>query len=248
MPEVDSPVPRDFSDADTQFLRVYANLLAAAVERNRMLAELRKRADEKERLLRELQHRVKNNLQTVLGMVRRSVRRADSPRTADALRSIGDGIEALRMVHEKIYRSAESLDETCLGTYLADLVTSLLDFHGRAVATRVKLVTEIERIDVPADVAVPFGLIASEFVTNSLKYAFASRRGRIGIQVELSDDTKLRVILWDDGPGRPPEPTRSTGIGVINGLARQVGGTAVWHSDGGTRLTVDLRKPATRKS
>jgi GAF domain-containing protein len=39
--QVDSRTPREFTEEDTDFLRVYANLLAAAVERLRVLAQTR---------------------------------------------------------------------------------------------------------------------------------------------------------------------------------------------------------------
>src|SRR5947199_366274 len=68
--EVDSREPRRFTGTDTDFLRTYANLLAEAIERVRVLRELRSAVADKERLLRELQHRVKNNLQTVTSLVR----------------------------------------------------------------------------------------------------------------------------------------------------------------------------------
>ena len=223
--EVDSREPRRFTDEDTQFLRSYANLLAAAVERLRIVAELRARVDDKERLLRELQHRVKNNLQTVMTLVSRGIRRARHPEAAAALRSIGDGIEALRMVHDKIYRDGEGLDQTCLGTYLAELAASLLAFHGKEVSSRIRLVSDIERLHVSSDMAVPFGLITSEFITNSLKYAFGDGAGVIGLRVEAGSGD-VRVTLWDDGMGLPDaRPGGGTGVSLIEGLARQVGAT-----------------------
>ncbi len=116
--QVDSCTPRAFTDTDIQFLRGYANLLASAVERLRIVRELRDRAEEKERLLRELQHRVKNNLQTVMNLVSLRVRRARTPEVAQELRAVGDGIEALRLVPDKIYSANDGMDRTCLGTYL----------------------------------------------------------------------------------------------------------------------------------
>src|SRR4051812_39213916 len=68
--EVDSRRPRRFTGTDTDFLRTYANLLAEAIERVRVLRELRTAVADKGRLLRELQHRVKNNLQMVTSLVR----------------------------------------------------------------------------------------------------------------------------------------------------------------------------------
>jgi two-component sensor histidine kinase len=114
----------------------------------------------------------------------------------EVARAVGDGIEALRMVHKKIYRTADGLDYTCLGTYLADLAASLLAFHGGVVVTKVRLVSEIQNINVPAEIAIPFGLIASEFITNSLNYAFGGGRGRIGLQIEETEGNGSCPLAW----------------------------------------------------
>ena len=238
--QVDSREPRSFTNDDIQFLRNYANLLAAAVERLRIMAELRNRADEKERLLEELQHRVKNNLQTVMTLVGRATRRADHPEAISALRGIGDGIEALRLIHSKIYSTEGGIDRTCLGTYLAELAASLLAFHGKEVAARIRLASDIERLDVASDTAIPLGLIASEFITNSLKYAFGDAPGTIGLRVENIGQSQVRVTLWDDGRGLAVERPRGTGMGLIEGLARQVGATVAWSGDIGTRLVLSM--------
>ena len=63
--EVDSRRPREFSEFDIDFLRSYANLLGAAIERLRVVEELRKTVKDKDLLLNELNHRVKNTLATV---------------------------------------------------------------------------------------------------------------------------------------------------------------------------------------
>ena len=239
--QVDSREPRVFTDADTQFLRSYANLLAAAVERLRMLAELRQRAEENERLLQELQHRVKNNLQTAMTLIGRAVRRARHPEAVAALRGIGDGIEALRLVHESIYRAGAGTDAVCLGTYLAELAASLLAFHGKDVQARIRLVSDTERVGTTADAAIPIGLITSEFITNSLKYAFEDGSGTIGLRVEDAGAGLVCVALWDDGKGLPDARPGGTGISLIAGLARQVGATVSWSGSQGTRLELRLR-------
>ena len=232
--QVGSRVPRAFTEADTRFLRGYANLLAAAVERLHILAELRERAEEKERLLQELQHRMKNNLQTLMTLVARGIRSARHPEAAAALRSIGDGIEALRLVHETIYRGGTGMG-ACLGTYLAELAASVLAFQGRDVQSRVRLVSDVERIEVSPDTAIPVGLITSEFLTNSLKYAFDDEPGTIGLRVDAAGPGLARVTLWDDGKGLPEVRSGGAGMGLINGLARQVGATASWSGGLGTQ-------------
>jgi len=242
--QVDSRGVREFSPAETQFLRNYANLLAAAVERLRVVSELRARAEDSQRLLLELQHRVKNNLQTVMNLVTMRVRRAKSPEAVSELHAIGDGIEALRLVHDNIYRNADSMDRTCLGTYLGELAASLLRFHGKEVAARVRLMADVEQLDVPPDIAIPLGLVTSEFMTNSLKYAFGDRGGAIGVRVRRSGPDLAHVALWDDGAGLPRRSSRGTGLRLIEGLVGQLKGEAAWETQGGTRLDITVPVPA----
>jgi len=242
--QIDSRTPRAFTDADVQFLRSYANLLASAVERLRIVRELRDRAEEKDRLLRELQHRVKNNLQTVMNLVTLRVRRARTPEVAQELRAIGDGIEALRLVHDKIYSANAGMDRTCLGTYLGELAASLLRFHGKEVSTKVKLVADVERLEVHPDCAVPLGLVTSEFVTNSLKYAFGNGCGVIGVRVERTEPEMARVTFWDDGGGLPVDYSGGTGLRLIEGLVQQVKGTPTWDRTQGTKLVITMPVPS----
>ncbi len=179
--EVDSHSPRQFSDDDIAFLRTYANLVASAVERLRTVDELRARADEKERLLREVQHRVKNNLQVIMSLVRVQASRATLPDAEQALTAIGHRIETLRLVHDRLY-AAGGIDRLDLGPYLTELAASLLQFHGEE-ASSVQLEFEVGSLSVSPETAVPVGIIVTEFVTNSLKYAFDEGQGSIGIRL-----------------------------------------------------------------
>jgi two-component sensor histidine kinase len=237
--EVDSRAPRRFTEADTDFLRTYANLLADAIERIRILRELRSAVADKDRLLRELQHRVKNNLQLVTSFVRLQERRAWSVEARRELRAVGHRIETLSLVYEKLYAAGE-VGRVDLGTYLRELEASLLRLHAEETPW-VRLHLAVESLTVPLDKAVPLGLIANEFVTNSFKHAFAGEPGTVGLELARSDTgggASLR--LWDDGRGLPREPKAGTGLALIEGFVRQLGGRAVWEVDHGTRLTIEF--------
>jgi two-component sensor histidine kinase len=236
--EVDSRRPRRFTETDTDFLRTYANLLAEAIERVRVLRELRSAVADRERLLRELQHRVKNNLQTVTSLVRLQERRSGSAEARRELRSVGRRIETLSLVYEKLYAAGE-VERVDLGTYLGELGASLLRLHAEE-APGVRLRTEVESLVVPVDKAVPLGLIANEFVTNSFKYAFRGEPGTIALELGRSDTGKACLRLWDDGQGMPQDHKAGTGLALIEGFVRQIGGTAAWEVEGGTRLTVEF--------
>jgi two-component sensor histidine kinase len=236
--EVDSREPRQFTGTDTDFLRTYANLLADAIERVRVLRALHAAVADKERLLRELQHRVKNNLQMVASLVRLQERRARSAEARRELLAVGRRIGTLGLVYDKLYAAGE-VERVDLGTYLGELGAGLLRLHAEE-APRVHLRLDIASLVVPLDKAVPLGLIANEFVTNSFKYAFEGEPGTIGLELGRSDAGKARLRLWDDGKGLPRDHQAGTGLLLVDGFARQVGGRAEWEVDGGTRLTVEF--------
>jgi two-component sensor histidine kinase len=237
--EVDSRRPRRFTETDTDFLRTYANLLADVIERSRILHELRSAVADKERLLRELQHRVKNNLQMVTSLVRLQERRTHSAEVRRELSLVGRRVETLSLVYEKLYATGE-IEHVDLGTYLGELGANLLQLHAEE-APGIRLRTDVESLVVPLDKAVPLGMIVNEFVTNSFKYAFAGEPGAIGLELGRSATDKACLRLWDDGKGLPPERgARGTGLSLIEGFVRQIGGSASWEADGGTRLTVEF--------
>ena len=237
--EVDSREPRRFTETDTDFLRTYANLLAEAIERIRVLRELRSAVADRGRLLRELQHRVKNNLQMVTSLVRLQERRSRSAEARRELRSVGRRIETLSLVYEKLYAAGE-VERVDLGTYLGELGATLLRLHA-GEAPGVHLRIEVESLVVPLDKALPLGLTANEFVTNSFKYAFEGEPGTIGLELGRSGAGRARLRLWDDGRGMAREPEAAgTGLPLIEGFVRQIGGTAAWEVEGGTRLTVEF--------
>jgi two-component sensor histidine kinase len=238
--EVDSKTPSRFTEDDIHFLRAYANLIASAVERLRIIGDLRRKAEEKAHLLKELQHRVRNNLQAMIGLVRLEQRRAQSAEAAAPLEAIGERIGALALVHEQLYGSGE-VPRLSLGNYLSTLSASLLRFRAPDVG-KVRLVFEVREIPIEPERALPLGLIVNEFIVNSVKHAFEHGEGTIGIRLEDSPPGTARLTLWDDGRGLPQDPRGGLGMELISGFAQQIGGEVEWNSDGGTRLTVTINR------
>lgn len=247
--QVDAREPRPFGEDEVAFLQTYANMLASTVSRLRAAAELRRRAEDNERLLRELQHRVKNNLQVMVGLVEVQARRAHAAPARTALRAVGRRIEALRLLHEKLHLTSE-VDRVELGDYLGQVAAGLLRFHEDEAA-RIRLVLEVERgIVTTPDAAAPLGLLVNEFVTNSLKHAFRGGPGTVGVRLEPIA-AGARLELSDDGRGLPPRSAAGdhtsggAGMRMIGSLARQLGATPEWGAgqDGrGARLTVTVRR------
>lgn len=239
--EVDCTEPRQFTADDTDFLRTYASLLAVVVERRKANIALRQRAEENERLLKELQHRTKNNLQILTALIHFQARGSDEPAARDALTKVGHRVNALNLVHEKLYLSAQ-VDRIELGAHLRDIAQSLLRLQ--ADGTSVRLVDDTESVECSADLAVSLGLVVNEFVTNSLKYAFGADGGTVGIEMKRQPDGSLRLVLWDDGKGIASENAGGgSGMKLIESLARPVARELAWSNGPGARLTLVVEQP-----
>ncbi|WP_165838664.1 sensor histidine kinase [Roseicella frigidaeris] len=238
--EVDSREARRFTEDEVAFLQSYANMLAAAVGRLRAGDELRARTSEVERLFRELQHRVKNNLQVIIGLMQLQARRAGTPETLEALRVVRQRVDALRLLHDKFYFAGD-VDRVDLGAYLSELAGTLLRFHEDG-QRQVRLVLEMRSQFVPPEQAAPLGLIAHEFVANSLKHAFDGTEGSIGLRLEPARGGEVRLTLWDDGRGLSGAPSAGTGMRLMDRLAQQLSARIIWAGSGrGTRLTLLFR-------
>ena len=76
--------------------------------------------------------------------------------------------------------------------------------------------------DVPADVAVPIGIIVNELVTNSLKYAFPHEQSGT-ISVKFHQDGEYIVTVEDNGVGCDTEP-KGLGTTLVQLMANQLHG------------------------
>lgn len=205
----------------------------------RLLEEAQKSAESRGQLLREAHHRTKNNLQMVLAMIRsKAAELGDAP----GLRDIEKRLLALAQVHDLLYNSNDDSSLIDLGEFLRAICTnpSIVPPESGIAVT-----CEVEPLDMDVAEAVPVALIAVEVLTNSLKYGFPDgRAGRIEISLKRLDDS-VRVSIGDNGVGLPPEKgrKRTSGLRLIEGLARQLRARLEISTDRGTRFDLHLPIP-----
>lgn len=237
--EVDSRRPRVFDDEDIAFLRNYANLIAAAVERLRTQGRMQQSARQHRILARELAHRVKN----VLSLVQ-----AIASQTSVEGRTARDYRDALiSRVHA--LGQAESVigDEGEQSVRLGSLAERLLTpYRG----DRAKEVTVSgPRVMLNARQARMVGLALHELATNAAKYGVLSvPGGRLRVLWETSGERGApRVELsWSESGGPAVRPPPGAGFGsrllehVVSG---ELGGQAELRFDPGG-VTYRLSFPA----
>lgn len=198
----------------------------------RIAASLR----EKEVLLREVHHRVKNNLASIISLLSLQADQTSNPEIITALADCRDRIKSMALIHEKIYRS-ENFAQIELKGYVESLGKRLL-LALNSSDGGVRLIYDLEDINLELDQAIPFGLILNELLTNAFKYAFPSGHGIIRVKVHRTDEREIELIVHDDGIGiHEHENIRdfeSLGLSIVTNLTEnQLEGILEFYNDNG---------------
>ncbi|MBK9192937.1 MAG: sensor histidine kinase [Crocinitomicaceae bacterium] len=135
-------------------------------------AELSYINEEKTVMMKEIHHRVKNNLQVVMSILRLQSNEVDDEKTRYHLTDSVQRISAMAMIHEKMYQS-ESLSKIDLKVYLKSLVDDLIRSYANKTTIKVQIESDLDRIE-PKSI-VPVALIFNELVSNSIKHAFGKK-------------------------------------------------------------------------
>ena len=197
--------------------------------REAALVEANERADF---LMKEIHHRVKNNLQTVMSLVR--LERLP----AEAKGALLGRIAAMAAVHQEIY-SVGADDTIPARRYLIGVIENGM----RSYDWPVTLETEIADLRLPGERAMQLGMLVNEVVSNAYKHAFRERRaGRLTVRLGPADDAGwLRLRVCDDGPGYDCGVTEEQmGSRLVEAFAVQLGGRIRRENHGGHCITVDF--------
>lgn len=219
-------------------------------ERRRAEEQIKSSLEEKKILLKEIHHRVKNNLQVVISLLRLQSGKIKDKKYVDMLKESQDRIKSMALIHEKLYQSKDFANIDFDG-YVKALVNSLFVSHG-AHPDRIASKIETKDISLGLDYAIPCGLIINELISNSFKYAFPNEReGEIRIGLQEMGENEVELTVSDNGIGIPEEldfgAIESLGLDLVKVLAEhQLGGKIELKRAGGTsfsfRFTVKTDK------
>jgi len=194
-------------------------------EYSQAMEQLHTTLREREVLLKEIHHRVKNNLQVMASLLRLQARAISDQRLQEVFRESQHRIQAMALVHEQLY-ATESFARIDSVSYLRALASGIVRAYAPGDG-RVQLhCTGDEPVPLALDLAVPLGLIVTELVSNSAKYAFPEAYpGTIQLDIHSQHDT-LTVSVGDNGVGLPMQfdlnGAPSLGLQIVRSLTRQI--------------------------
>lgn len=238
--EVDSREEGEFGTADLSFLTGFANLIGVAVERKTAQSQLEKAVLHQELLTREASHRVKNSLAMVTSLIAMQSGRTTNQDVKDALQDVQLRISAIGKAHDQLWRH-EQVGMVDLGDLLSSICERL-----QVQQEGIKLRLKCDQLSLEADRAIPVGLLATELITNAVKYAYPDGAGHVDISV-IADKWSIGISVSDTGIGVDPEwsldnaSSNSLGRQMIISLTEQLGGKIETVRDNG--LTVNITIP-----
>ena len=233
-------VPLNAADGSVNALGVSADITA----RKHAEQITQNSLHEKEVLLREIHHRVKNNLQIIISLLKMQARFVFDERDLEIFNKSRSRVETMSLIHEKLYKSKD-ISKIEMGSYLRDLTSHILNSYKLSSGC-ISVEVDTGNITLGIDTAIPCGLIVNELFTNIIKHAFpGGQKGEIFVVMKKSGDI-LFLDVHDNGTGIPGsfnfKDNDSLGFHLVETLVRQIDGKLLLHNDKGTKFNIEFRE------
>ncbi len=218
--------------AVTSFISVAIVYLLSGISRS--LGEERALSRERGVLIGEIHHRVKNNLQTMVSLLRLQGAESNEEATVRALARAEVRVMAMAAAHEQMHgpRPVEEVDVRLLAERITGEAVRLMQARTR---------TEVrgEPIHVPMASAVTLSLLVAELVVGTLSHAPADRDG-VPLVVEL-ENAGRSIRIHVSGPRTAASDQALAGRDIVDALAANLAASLDSRvADGTVRHTVEL--------
>jgi two-component sensor histidine kinase len=194
---------------------------------------------EKVALLEEMHHRVKNNLQLLYSLASLQLPTITDEKARELWEKNLIQLKAITLVNEKLYHT-----EGVTKIDLKDFITEI-EQHFNAIQNGVHNIIFQKSIPnnltVSSEFAVPFGLILSELIVNSYKYAFENKeKPFVGIHITKTE--KKGIVFNYDDSGKVSDLSvilnkKEGGASIIRDLVRQLKGTMTVNNEPSLQYT-----------
>ena len=186
-------------------------------------ATLRKELDDKKSLIEEVHHRVKNNLAVLSSIINLQQDQVTGEEASSVLSIVRGRVNSMALVYQQLL-GANEYAALPFNDYIEGILAYHQSGHSRQSGNAVRE-QHLEPITVGFDIAVPFGLIVNELLSNAFRHG-VSTRYPASILVELTRDEESIVFkVQDNGDGMREGTDEGTGLLLVRALCTQLHGT-----------------------
>lgn len=193
----------------------------------------------KELLVKEVHHRVKNNLQMILSIIRLQNDEIEDKQVSQKFVDLESRINAISKTYSMLLEK-DNLEEIDMQEYIDAL---LADVHNifEIQEQHISIKTDIDA-HIPLRQCVYIGLIVNELVSNAYKYAFDSEGGTIAVSLHQEGDYSI-LIIEDNGKGFVIDKRSKTlGLKLVHTLVyKQLGAQMEADTKNRTKYTIRFK-------
>lgn len=178
---------------------------------------------EKTVMLKEIHHRVKNNLQVIISLLRLQMREIHHQESLDKFSESINRVLTMALIHEKMYQS-EELSNVDLEQYFNSLSKDLIASYQIERPVEIELHFDVKTVGLKS--IVPLALIFNELFSNSIKHAFTGQTTpKISVSLKKSAADSLLFEYKDNGLWKESGSVSSFGLELIESLTDQLDGS-----------------------
>lgn len=194
--------------------------------------------------IQEIHHRVKNNLQTIVSLLRLQLRRSQNKEVEKALNDSIGRILSIAATHNLLSKKTE--DEVVLFEVLKNTTENIQRFFADKIDVKLDYYVDKD-IVLDSNRTVAIALIVNELLQNSLDHAFEDYNVKVP-NVKLSvinEDGIIRLFISDNGKGYDFEnsSTNTLGLKIVSEFVKSKlsGKLFIKSSNKGTTTTVSFK-------
>lgn len=192
---------------------------------------------EKELLLKEVHHRVKNNLQLVTSLLQLQLNRTNDPAITEALTESQNRINSMSLIHQYLY-STENIGNVDMKVYTEKLITAIENSFNKP-GMQVDKIMDIENVHFNIDIAIPIGIIMTELITNSFKYAFLpQQQNKLVVKLKMDAADTYMLTVQDNGTGAIKDSGGSLGLKLVELMCKQLRANIVFNDNDGLEAII----------
>jgi two-component system, sensor histidine kinase PdtaS len=192
-------------------------------DKNRMIEQ---KNTENTTLVKEVHHRVKNNLQIVISLLRMQSNDIENEESKLQFNEAIGRIMTISIIHQKLYEQ-KNLAEVNFENYFIQLIDEIKRLHDSQVLISIDIDPHLRSVGLNS--IVPLGLILNELITNSIKHNSRIKdQTNINISFKEGKESSILFVYSDSGEWKEPDSDKSNGkfgLELISVLTEQMEGT-----------------------
>jgi len=196
---------------------------------------------EKELILKEVHHRIKNNMNTISGLLSLQADSVQDIPAANALHDASSRIMSMSLLYDKLYQSPD-FSNLSIKEYVSPLIDEIVKTHPNFQNVQLNKVLDDFLLDVKR--LQLMGIIINELLTNTMKYAFRGNMPGIITVSATCIHNRINFSIQDNGAGIPDSVSfeNSTGFGLklVHALTEQLNGTIRLERVSGTNVVLEF--------